>query len=236
MPKSIIRRVDRHARQDKAASRMTFADRNNRPYDDVSNEEYDEKPEGLLEPESSPFPDIPAEMPGVDLAEHMEEIPAVTQPDDQAETMQQARLAAANAGLDGGIPLEAGPHLIEAEEDEIDEGGSITSMGDVTPAESEGIIDVDAEAAEPEDQEAELNNGAEVLETEPDEESILSDHEGDIVGNETGGLLDQGEGKQDPEPEPNVWPDGEGPRRSKRKRKVLSKLDGFEHNIFATYN
>eukprot|EP00804_Cyclotella_cryptica_P010069 CCRYP_018044-RA/>CCRYP_018044-RA protein AED:0.31 eAED:-0.77 QI:0/-1/0/1/-1/0/1/0/270 len=44
MPKSIIRKVDRQAKRDKAAARLAFADRNNRPYEDIRNEEYDEDP------------------------------------------------------------------------------------------------------------------------------------------------------------------------------------------------
>ena len=64
MPKSIIKKVSRHATHDKAQVRLTFGDRNNRLYDDIANEEYNEQPEGLVEEETSPFPDILAEIPG----------------------------------------------------------------------------------------------------------------------------------------------------------------------------
>lgn len=43
MPQSIIKMVNRHARQDKTTSRLRFHDRNNRLIDDVKNDDTTQK-------------------------------------------------------------------------------------------------------------------------------------------------------------------------------------------------
>lgn len=98
MSKSIIKRVDKHAKKDKAQAILVFSNRNNRPYD-ITHEEYDEQPEGLREEEPSPFPDIPFELPGSDLAEHHKDVAAVLEPDEEAAVEMGARQAAANSGM-----------------------------------------------------------------------------------------------------------------------------------------
>lgn len=246
MPTSIIRRVDRHAKRDKALAKLAFSDRNNRPYEDIRNEEYDEEPEGLVEPETSPFPDIPSELPGIELAEHAEHTPAVTLPDEQAEVALQARLAAENAGLDREMAGDEGPHLVEADPEELDDEGSIIEIGAGIPYEPQEIIDVDGvdtpilqnEGAAFSDGESSDPEG-----DEPNEEEIElggNDHIGELSNEPQGGLLnpattvhegDHSEGEEDSD----VEDDENRPRRSRRKRKVSSRLDGFEHNIFAMY-
>jgi hypothetical protein len=78
MPDSVIRKLERWGRRDKQNGRLTFADRNNNAFD--WDDEYELKPlidDNAIEPEHpAPFPDIPAEMPGVDLETN---IPAVTE-------------------------------------------------------------------------------------------------------------------------------------------------------------
>eukprot|EP00804_Cyclotella_cryptica_P019093 CCRYP_021211-RA/>CCRYP_021211-RA protein AED:0.16 eAED:0.16 QI:0/0/0/0.66/1/1/3/0/1057 len=206
MPRSIIRKVDRHAKNDKAASRLTFTDRNNRTFQDIRNEEYDDEPEGLVEQEPSPFPDIPSEMPGIELTEHAESTTAIPIPDEQAETAIQARIAAENAGL----AYQEAPAI------EVDDGSSVLE-------------------AEISDQGADDGVEGELLDQDEDE-GELSDHEGDNLNttkmNETGGLLDEGAGEDEPGESDD---EGAGTRRSKRARKVSTRLQGFEHNMSAMY-
>lgn len=77
MPDSVIAKLERWGRRDKQTGRLTFADRNNNPFD--WDDEYEYKPliedNAVEDPPSPPFPDIPAEMPGVDLES---DVPAVT--------------------------------------------------------------------------------------------------------------------------------------------------------------
>eukprot|EP00804_Cyclotella_cryptica_P018337 CCRYP_015465-RA/>CCRYP_015465-RA protein AED:0.55 eAED:-0.03 QI:0/0/0/0.2/1/1/5/0/374 len=140
MPKSIIRKVDQHAKRDKAAAKLVFSDQNNQPYQDMRNEEYGKEPAGLVKPEPSPFPDIPSELPGIELAKHAEHTPTVTIPD---KVEMQARLAAENAGLNGETADNAGPHLVEADPEEFNNDGSILEVDAGIPYEPQEIIDVD---------------------------------------------------------------------------------------------
>ena len=48
MPQSIVKKVNRRAKRDRAHTRLTFRNRNNMPYSVISNEEYDKQPKGLV--------------------------------------------------------------------------------------------------------------------------------------------------------------------------------------------
>jgi hypothetical protein len=103
MPDSVIRKLERWGQRDQHNGRLTFADRNNVPFD--WDDEYKFKPlidDNAIEPEIAPCPDIPAELPGVDLESN---VPAVTEPfvpeptaADEAAEARRAALANANFG------------------------------------------------------------------------------------------------------------------------------------------
>jgi hypothetical protein len=103
MPDSVISKLERWGRRDQQNGRLTFADRNNVAFD--WDEEYEFKPlidDNAVEPEIAAFPDIPAELPGVDLGSN---VPAMTEPlvpeppaADEAAAARQAALANANFG------------------------------------------------------------------------------------------------------------------------------------------
>eukprot|EP00804_Cyclotella_cryptica_P007790 CCRYP_001376-RA/>CCRYP_001376-RA protein AED:0.84 eAED:0.45 QI:0/0/0/0.66/1/1/3/0/279 len=223
MPQSIIPKVDRHAKSDQAASRLVFGDRNNQAYKDVRNEEYNEELERLIEPEPSLFPDIPAEMPGVELMEHVENTAAITVP---------------NAGLGMNELADLGPHLVEAEPEELDDDGSIYKMGEILPLEAQAAIEIDENSAagtEDPDQGAANNPESGLLNHECNEM-----HEGEfsqilMQGQQTDGLLDQG-ADDDEQEEVDEDDEGVAPRRSKRNQKVSSRLKGFKHSMFTKYN
>ena len=125
-----------------------FADRNNMPYD--QKQKYNAQPEGIIEEESSPFPDIPFKLPVNDLAVHQVGITTIEKPDKQAEVMIQARRAAENVGLMPEDFPELGSHLIEPKEDEEEPGGnsSISEMQDDGPAMKPKVMDVDNDSIE----------------------------------------------------------------------------------------
>eukprot|EP00804_Cyclotella_cryptica_P021082 CCRYP_019384-RA/>CCRYP_019384-RA protein AED:0.40 eAED:0.40 QI:0/-1/0/1/-1/0/1/0/331 len=95
VPDSIIKKVEAWGRRDKQTGIIRFANRNNDPY------EWDDEQEPLVEdnapePEQAPFPDIPAETPGVEIEAN---VPALVTP---LPPPKEQRLAAAvaNAGID----------------------------------------------------------------------------------------------------------------------------------------
>ena len=93
-PDSVIQKVDARGRRDQSNGRLVFRDRNNNPYD------WEEEHDALIEdnvieqePEPAPYPDIPAEFPGVQLERDQ---PAVT-PDAEPTEEELADAAARNA-------------------------------------------------------------------------------------------------------------------------------------------
>lgn len=64
MPKSIIKRVHRHARSEKMQKGLKFSNRNNLPHE-CSNNEYNKVPEALVEKEPAPYPEILEELSGM---------------------------------------------------------------------------------------------------------------------------------------------------------------------------
>jgi hypothetical protein len=95
---------------------LSFADRNNSPYD-FGNEEYDESPESLVEPESAPYPDIPEELPGVETAENHEGVvPTLVDPEGELTQNQRAEIAARNSAIIPRQEPDDGPALIEPDD------------------------------------------------------------------------------------------------------------------------
>lgn len=100
MPDSVIRRVEYWADKDKQEARdsLSFRNRNNEHFswdDDLADEPLVE--DNAPEPPIAPFPDIPTEMPGIEL-EH-DDTPAIA-PDDEPALEDRLRLASANADIE----------------------------------------------------------------------------------------------------------------------------------------
>jgi hypothetical protein len=121
----VIKQVEAMAVEDGAVKGTNFKDRKGFEYKFDNNEEYNM----MVEPdEPAPFPDIPAEAPGM-LTELEEayEVDKVVQDEPEQSDEQQAMLAAENLRLDfSSIPTKAsGGEVIEIlddnEEDAIDE-------------------------------------------------------------------------------------------------------------------
>ncbi len=122
---SVIKQVEEMAVKDGAAIGINFKDRKGFEYEFDNNKEY----ELMVEPdEPAPFPDIPAEVPG--MLTELEEaygVDEVMQDEPEQSDEQQAMLAAENSGIDfSSIPTKvSGGEVIEIldddEEDAIDE-------------------------------------------------------------------------------------------------------------------
>ncbi len=96
---SVIKQVDKWAKKDRAQNGLMFLNRNGLEYD--FGDDDDQATLGVL-PEAAPFPDIPAEAPGI-LTEH-EEINGVSPIQDTPAQSdeEQAALAAENLGIEFG--------------------------------------------------------------------------------------------------------------------------------------
>jgi hypothetical protein len=108
MPDSVIKHLERLGKRDKQSGALTFADRHNVPFD--WDEEYEHRPliaDNAIEPKPAtlPFPDIPAEMPGILYESEMPKStllpdePAATAPDPEAAEAAKAAAAIDNANL-----------------------------------------------------------------------------------------------------------------------------------------
>jgi hypothetical protein len=100
---SVIRQVDKWAKKDRAQSGLMFLNRNGLEYNFGDD---DDLATLVIRPEVAPFPDIPAEAPGI-LTEH-EEINGVSPIQDTPAQSDEERaaLAAENSGIDFG-PINA---------------------------------------------------------------------------------------------------------------------------------
>ncbi len=110
---AVIKQVKEMAVEDGAVKGISFKDRKGVEYEFDNDEEY----EMLVEPdEPAPFPDIPAEAPGM-LMEVKEEygVNEVVQDEPEESNEQQAMMAAENSGLDfSSVPKKAtGGEVIE---------------------------------------------------------------------------------------------------------------------------
>ena len=95
----MIRQVDKWAKKDRAQNGLTFLNRNGLEYNFGDD---DDQATLVVRPEVAPFPDIPAEAPGI-LTEH-EEINGVSPIQDTPAQSDEERaaLAAENSGIDFG--------------------------------------------------------------------------------------------------------------------------------------
>ena len=72
---------------------VKFTNRNNLPYG-FPNKEYNKTPEELIEKDPAPFPDLLAELPGIELAKNCKGVPATVvhlkDEEDQERTAENA--------------------------------------------------------------------------------------------------------------------------------------------------
>jgi hypothetical protein len=68
MTESVMRQIDKWAKKDHAQNRLTFLNRNGMEYEFGDG---DDQATLVVRPDAAPFPDIPAEAPGI-LTEHEE--------------------------------------------------------------------------------------------------------------------------------------------------------------------
>jgi len=202
-PDSVIKKINSWGRRDQATGRLVFRDRNNNPYD------WEEEHDILIEdnaieqeePEPAPYPDIPAEIPGVELERDQ---PAVTA--DPAPTDEEiADAAAANADfgpVEDRLIREAGVNIGH------DNDRVIEIDLDVVPAEEH---EIEEPMIDEEDESTDEDYNPDDDEEEDDDESLQS-------------LLnpaaDDGYESSDDEEE-----DNDAPRRSGRERRSVVRMN-----------
>ena len=169
MPESIIRRVHAHAALDRTLGRLTFQNRRNE-IGETENEEYDDMGrEGIVEDEGAPYPDIPAEIPGVEIAE-----------DDNGpqhgEGASAQQIAAENS-----VIIQNNPLTGEAEPEPMDgDGGDDPYNNEGTPEQDirqQHGVDEDAIDEENEIAEGEINDEPNDNETQDGNEAEEMDQE-----------------------------------------------------------
>ncbi|KAL7462751.1 hypothetical protein ACHAXS_003127 [Conticribra weissflogii] len=192
MPDSVIKQVNKWGTKSmQPEGDFTFSDRHRTPYpwnQDVDNDLP------LTDPESSSFPAMTAEMPGVDM-EHNAPTPAL---EDTAETFDseptveeqhaQAALATQNTDLDQ-LPtaIPAKPEEIEPEGDDMeneDEGIQIDKIPQAAPLHHAPIevpedTDGDDEVQEPDEAAPEPDGGANDDEDEDEDNEPIPEHNED---------------------------------------------------------
>jgi hypothetical protein len=125
LPDAIIKKVNLIGERESQGMDFRFTNRKNKPYewtDDVP--EDDPEFQGLLETEDeAPFPDISAEIPGVELERELVTEPTTALEDEaEPEFAEQAGAALENAGIDVAEQIRRGqdaPGVVGAEANEI---------------------------------------------------------------------------------------------------------------------
>lgn len=181
---------------------------------DFGNEEYDESPEGLVEPESAPYPDIPEELPGVETVENYEGVvPALVDPEGELTQNQRAEIAARNSTIIPRQERDDGPTPIEPDDDPEDPD-SDDDDGEVEILENP-------------------QNEAEIETIADDGDNMVSEDEADEEYDEP---LDQGAGLQDQGAESEEAVTEEEPLGRGHRRRVASQFLTYPgENVFAMY-
>jgi hypothetical protein len=131
MPARVKRRVDAIGAREGQGRQFRFLNRRREPYE-WSDEVLEDDPEfqGLLDEteDTAVFPDVSAELPGVELEENEQDFRTVTE-DQDPDFPELAGAALHNAGIDAAdairrarehdLPNPGGPTLVEADKDEI---------------------------------------------------------------------------------------------------------------------
>jgi hypothetical protein len=111
MPDSVIKKLEHLGKQDKQSGALTFADRHNVPF--AWDEEYEHRPliadnAVKAKPAALPYPDLPAEMPGILYKSEMPETTLLPNEDTPVEPDEKAAVAAEAAAVLNNANL--GPH------------------------------------------------------------------------------------------------------------------------------
>jgi hypothetical protein len=131
MPARVIRRINAIGAREKQGRKFRFLNRRNEPYE-WTDEVPEDDPEfqGLLDEneDTAVYPDISAELPGVELEVDEQDFQTVTA-DPEPEFQELAGAALHNAGIDAAgairqarandLSQAQGPALVEADEDEL---------------------------------------------------------------------------------------------------------------------
>ena len=128
VPQSVIDRVAYLARNSGVSRDLVFADRHRVPYDWLDN-----APEPLDPTPIGPYPDIPAELPGVQLDRSIPGVQIDFTADDapyddinhDPDWSALADEAAFNADLDSAPHLPSAPEIIEIDDDDADDGSPL---------------------------------------------------------------------------------------------------------------
>ena len=225
-PKSFISKVEAKGRKEKQDGRLKFANRRNVEFDwSLEDEEEPLIEDNAVEPEA-PYPDIPAEMPGV-MTE--EQVPAIAGPegvtwgeDEIFEKQDQADAAARNADFGPAIAAIVGNRIADQAQAREAEPREMTLNVNLVPAEDQPI---DGREEAERDREEESDAGRE--EESDDDESFDPAIDGDAEEDDHELPQDFAEGgNEDDDDEENAMSDGEREKRdayvgrSRRARSV----------------
>jgi hypothetical protein len=119
MTESVMNQIDKWAKKDLTQNGLTFLNRKGMEYE--FNDD-DDQATLVVRPEAAPFPDIPAEAPGI-LTEHEEIHGASPIQDEPAQSDEErAKLAAENSGMEyGPINVRETREVIELMDDDDDD-------------------------------------------------------------------------------------------------------------------
>jgi len=119
MTESVMNQIDKWAKKDRTQNGLTFLNRKGMEYE--FNDD-DDQAALVVRPEAAPFPDIPAEAPGI-LTEHEEIHGASPIQDEPAQSDEErAKLAAENSGMEfGPINVRETREVIELMDDDDDD-------------------------------------------------------------------------------------------------------------------
>jgi hypothetical protein len=119
MTESVMNQIDKWAKKDRTQNGLTFLNRKGMEYE--FNDD-DDQATLVVRPKAAPFPDIPAEAPGI-LTEHEEIHGASPIQDEPAQSDEErAKLAAENSGMEfGPINVRETREVIELMDDDDDD-------------------------------------------------------------------------------------------------------------------
>jgi hypothetical protein len=225
IPDSMVAKVHSFAANDGNLGNLAFADRHGDLF--AWNEDVDDENEQLVDEEAAPFPDLAAEMPGVQLER---DIPVTDTVIDEADVPGLAeQRAAANAGLnqDGDQDM---PLLVPADENELagphevnDDDDNILEIGDIPPAAPPAANVVHLDDSSTSSSSQEWNDGTN------------NDNDGDDGDTPTpmgpGEYADESD-SEDEDDDQEADDSGEGPRRSSRSNKGTTKARPYDEYLF----
>jgi hypothetical protein len=157
MPDRVVRRVislGKRCKQQRVSQRLQFLNRLKEKFSWGDGTEEDDADQNLVEPEQHQTDVLPAEIPGVELEEDLEEIQAAVQPDNEPTHEARAEAALQNANLrntasdseiagvnDNGLALPADPPIVSddnASQENEDEDEDLSFNGEGNEDDDQG--------------------------------------------------------------------------------------------------